>query len=72
MERPEAFANLWLILQTVGFIIALDGVADFVTERHYNSIFRRLLLLYFDYFHGLEYDPAEPRLPDSWEQWYNS
>ncbi len=72
MERPETFTNLWFILQTVGFIIALDGVADFFSERHYHSIFRRFIILYLNFFCGLEYDPAEPHLPESWEEWYNS
>lgn len=66
MERPQALANLWIILQTVGWIIALDGVAEFFPDRHYHNVFRRLLLLFVDR------DPARPRLPDSWEEWYNS
>lgn len=66
MERPQTFANIWLILKTIGFVIALDGVADFFSDRHYHSLFRRLLHIYID---G---DPAQPRLPESWEEWYNS
>ena len=71
MERPQTFANIWLILQTIGFIIALDGVADYVSGRHYHHLFRRFILLYYQLI-GLEGDPAQPSLPESWEEWYNS
>jgi hypothetical protein len=71
MERPEALANTWLILQTVGFIIALDGVAEFFSSRHYHHLLRQCILLCY-YFVGLERDPAQPSLPESWEEWYNS
>ena len=66
MERPQALANLWLIVRTLGWIMALEGVADFFSDRHYHTIFRRLILLFVDR------DPASPRVPDSWEEWYNS
>jgi hypothetical protein len=72
MERPETFANLWLILQTIGFILALDGVAEYFSDRHYQGLFRKFLLLYYHFVRGLDHDPAEPRLPESWEEWYNS
>lgn len=66
MERPQALANLWIILQTIGWIVALDGVAEFFSDRHYHNVFRRVLLLFIDR------DPASPRLPESWDEWYNS
>ena len=66
MERPQALANLWLIVRTLGWVMALEGVADFFSDRHYHTIFRRLILLFVDR------DPASPRVPDSWEEWYNS
>lgn len=72
MERPQTLANLWLILQTVGFIIALDGVAEYFSDRHYQSLFRSLFVLYYRTVRGLDHDPAEPQLPESWEEWYNS
>lgn len=73
MERPETAANLWLILQTIGFVLALDGVADFISERHYHSIMRQIILLAIDFLCGpIERDPAQPRTPESWEEWYNS
>lgn len=72
MERPQTFANLWIILQTIGFIIALDGVAEYFTERHYQSLFRNLIVLYIRAVRGVDHDPAEPKLPESWEEWYNS
>ena len=72
MERPQTFANIWLILQTVGFIIALDGVAEYFSDRHYQNLFRKFILLYCHFVLGLEHDPAEPQLPESWEEWYNS
>jgi hypothetical protein len=66
MERPQALANLWLIVQTVGWVMALEGVADFFSDRHYHTLFRRIILLFLDR------DPASPRVPDSWEEWYYS
>lgn len=71
MERPEALANAWLLLQTVGFIIALDGVAEFFSVRHYHHLIRQSILFFY-YIVGLERDPARPSLPESWEEWYNS
>ncbi len=67
MERPQALANLWIIVQAIGWVMALDGVAEFFTDRHYHTLIRRLFLLLF-----LDRDPARPRPPDSWEEWYNS
>lgn len=72
MERPPTFANTWLILQIVDFVIALDGVAEYFSDSHYHNLFRRFILRYYHYVRGLNHDPAEPRLPDSWEEWYNS
>lgn len=66
MERPQALFNLWTIVQTVGWIMALDGVADFFSERHSHAIFRRIVALVLDR------DPASPRLPDNWDEWYNA
>lgn len=66
MERPQTLPNLWLILKTIGWVIMLEGVLDFFSFRHYNNFFRQLLRLVLDR------DPAQPRLPDSWEEWYNS
>lgn len=67
MERPpQMFANLWVIMQTVGWVLALEGVAEFFSDRHYHNMFRRILLLFLDH------DPAKPRVPDNWEEWYYS
>lgn len=66
MERPQALPNLWIIIQTVGWFIALEGIAEYVSDRHSHVLFRRFLALLLD---G---DPASPRIPDSWEEWYNS
>lgn len=66
MERPQALANLWIIIQTVGWILALEGVADYFSDRHYHNTFRRLILLFLDR------DPARPRVLDSWEDLFNS
>jgi hypothetical protein len=66
MERPQAFANLWLILRTVAWVMALEGVAEYFSDRHSHTLFRRLIYLFLDQ------DPATPRLPDNWEEWYNS
>jgi hypothetical protein len=72
MERPQTFANTWLLLQTVGFILALEGVAEYFSDRHYHGLFRRLILICVQYFSGHDHDPTQPRLPESWEEWYNS
>lgn len=65
MERPQALSNLWLIVQTVGWIAALEGVAEYFSDRHSHSLFRRFIALLLDR------DPATPQPPDSWEDWYN-
>lgn len=72
MERPQALATLWTLFQIVGWAIALDSVAQYFADRHYQSVFRKAVLLYFHFQRGLEGDPAVPRPPESWEQWYNS
>jgi hypothetical protein len=66
MERPQTLPNIWAFIQTAAWIMALDGVAEFFSERHSNTLIRRLIALLLDR------DPASPRLPDSWEDWYNS
>lgn len=66
MERPSALSNLWIILRTLGWVIALEGVTEYFSERHYESVFRLLLSFV------LGCDPATPRLPDNWEEWYYS
>jgi hypothetical protein len=66
MERAQALSNLWTIVQTVGWIMALDGVAEYFSERHSHALFRRIVALFLDR------DPASPRLPDSWDEWYNT
>lgn len=66
MERPQAYANFWLILKTVGWVLMLEGVLEFFSVRHYNNVFRRVIVLLFDK------DPAQPSLPEDWEEWYNS
>lgn len=67
MERPQTtLANLWIIMQTIGWVLALDGVAEFFSDRHYHNMFRRILLIFVDH------DPAKPRVPDNWEEWYYS
>lgn len=66
MERPSPLSNLWIIIQTLGWIIALEGVTEFFTERQYESALRTVVALL------LGHDPAAPRLPDDWEEWYYS
>jgi hypothetical protein len=66
MERPQTLPNLWLLLKTIGAIIMLEGVLEYYSYRHYSNLFHKLLVLV------LGHDPSRPRLPDSWEEWYNS
>jgi len=66
MERPQALPNLWLIVRTVAWVMALEGVAEFLSDGHWHTLLRRLLYLF------VERDPSKPRLPDNWEEWYNS
>jgi hypothetical protein len=63
MERPSTLSNVWLIVQTVGWVMALEGVAEYFSERHYETAFRRLLALF------LGCDPARPKVPTSHEEW---
>lgn len=68
MERPSALSNFWLIVQTVGWVVALEGVAEYFSERHYETVLRRLLAV------ALGGDPACPRdvpiTPEGWREWY--
>lgn len=59
-------SNLWLIVQTIGWVVALEGVAEYFSDRHSHSLIRRWIVFLFDR------DPANPRPPDDWEEWYNS
>lgn len=70
MERASSLVNAWLILRTIGHILLLDGVLDFFSITHW-GISRRVLLLIYYYFYGLDHDPAKPRPAESWEEWYN-
>jgi hypothetical protein len=72
MERPQTLANLWTIFQLIGWIIALESITQYLSDRHYHNVYRKLVLLYFQFAGGLEGDPAIPRPPDSWQEWYNS
>lgn len=72
MERPQTLANTWILLETVGYVLALDGVAEILSDGHYHGLCRSLALLCLSYFTGLDSDPARPHLPESWEEWYNS
>lgn len=66
MERPQTLPNLLLIIQTLGWLLALEGVAEFFSSRHTHTSLRKLVLLFVDR------DPAQPQLPDSWDEWYHS
>jgi hypothetical protein len=66
MEHPQTMSNLWVVLRFVAWVLALEGVAEFFGDRHSHAIFRRLVALF------LGRDPASPRLPDNWEEWYYS
>lgn len=66
MERPQALPNLWFILQLIGWILALEGVVDYFCYTQYSAFFRQILVPI------LGHDPARPRPPDNWEEWYNS
>jgi hypothetical protein len=66
MEHPQTMSNLWVIVRTIAWIMALEGVAEFIGDRHSHALFRRLVTAL------LERDPATPRLPDNWEELYNS
>lgn len=66
MERATALPNVWILVQTLAWIITLDGVTEFFTERQSHIHLRRLLA------EVLGRDPAAPRPPQSWKDWYNS
>lgn len=66
MERAPTLHNLWLVVQTVAWVVALEGIADFYSARHAHTLFRRVVAILVDR------DPFSPRLPDNWEEWYNS
>jgi len=58
--------NAWLIVKTLVWIVMLDGVLEYLSMRHYNRLLRQIVVLL------LGRDPAQPRLPESWEEWYYS
>lgn len=66
MERATTLSNIWTVIQTLAWIIALDGVTEYFTERQSHIQLRRLVAEAFGR------DPAAPRPPRSWEEWYNS
>jgi hypothetical protein len=72
MERPQTLPNLWLIFQIIGFIVALEPVAQYFPDRYYHNVCRKLFVLYLHLFRGLNQDSGRPQPPDSWEEWYNS
>ncbi|KAJ4306816.1 Rab geranylgeranyltransferase [Collariella sp. IMI 366227] len=63
MERPQTLPNLWLILRVAGWLLMLEGVAEYFSYWHYTDLFRGVLVLL------VGRDPARPRMPDSWEEW---
>lgn len=66
MERAATLSNIWTVVQTIAWIIALDGVTEYFTERQSHIQLRRLIT------EALGRDPAAPRPPPSWQEWYNS
>jgi len=66
MERPQALPNIWVIVKTLGWVLALEGVTEWLSDRHYHNTFRKFIFFFLDH------DPARPRAPDSWEEWYYS
>lgn len=66
MEHSPSVRNFWLCVQTIGWVVSLEGVVEFLTDRHSITLFRRAVAGI------LGRDPAVPRLPDSWEEWYNA
>jgi hypothetical protein len=73
MERPQAFANLWLIFQILGIFISIGApfIFYFCTWRELNA-WRQIILIYLKYYYNLEHDPARPEIPESWEDWYRT
>jgi hypothetical protein len=63
MERPSTLHNLWLLTRLVGSVLLLEGVLEFITDRHSITLFRNLVTCLLDR------DPSTPRLPDTWEEW---
>jgi hypothetical protein len=66
MERPPPLSNIWLLVQTFGWIMALEGVTEYFSQRNNEYVLRRLLAFL------LGCDPAKPQLPDDWAEWYYS
>lgn len=68
MERPSTLSNIWLIVQTLGWVMALEGVAEYFSERHYETVLRRLLAF------ALGCDPGRPSdvpvTQEDWREWY--
>lgn len=65
MECPQALYNIWLIIQSISWTTAFEGVANYIGDHNARCFFRGVVAF-------LLRDPATPQLPDGWKDWYNS
>lgn len=72
MERPPSHPNLWYLLHLAAFLLALEGITQYWQDTRSQSLTRRLIILYCQYFHGLTHDPFIPRPPSDLHEWYYS
>lgn len=77
MEHPAAplARSLITILKVFQVIIglwAIEAFTQFIADKHLYRSIRNFVLLYLNYAHGLERDPAIPRRPADWAEWYGS
>lgn len=69
MERPQALPNLWLIVKTLAWALAIGAASEIFSTLHSVNVIRRLISVV------LGRDPARPEVPSTgteWEEWYNS
>lgn len=66
MERPTPLTNFVLLVQALGLALVVDVVTEFWSAHHVHTVWRGLVV----YLVGR--DPARPRGPDDWQEWYNS
>ncbi|GKT57514.1 LOW QUALITY PROTEIN: geranylgeranyl transferase type-2 subunit alpha [Colletotrichum tofieldiae] len=65
----NALPNLWIIIKTIAWAVAIGAVREFFSSMHSASVLRRCVAVF------LGHDPARPRVPSGpseWEEWYNS
>lgn len=77
MEHPAAplarrLITILKLLQVLIGLFAIEIFTQFLADRHLYRSIRNLALLFLNYAYALDHDPAIPRRPRDWAEWYDS